>query len=102
MPTANASGPQRPVQVAITDQNNHSQRLLTEQRHLCCSGDHSLEEAVVEVIDHHLLEREPSPTCAVTVEMVGSCATLVTERILQEAPDVLDQQAAQLLYGKPT
>eukprot|EP00066_Takifugu_rubripes_P014227 XP_011603493.1 PREDICTED: protein prune homolog isoform X1 [Takifugu rubripes] len=61
--------------------------------------DHSLEEAVVEVIDHHLLEREPSSTCSVTVETVGSCATLVTERILQEAPDVLDQQAAQLLYA---
>lgn len=54
----------------------------------------------MEVIDHHLLEREPSPTCSVTVETVGSCATLVTERILQEAPHVLDQQAAQLLYGK--
>ncbi|TNN02036.1 hypothetical protein fugu_009523 [Takifugu bimaculatus] len=63
------------------------------------SCDHSLEEAVVEVIDHHLLEREPSSTCSVTVETVGSCATLVTERILQEAPDVLDQQAAQLLYA---
>lgn len=56
----------------------------------------------MEVIDHHLLEREPSSTCSVTVETVGSCATLVTERILQEAPDVLDQQAAQLLYGKVT
>lgn len=55
---------------------------------------------MVEVIDHHLLEREPSPTCSVTVETVGSCATLVTERILREAPQVLDQQAAQLLYGK--
>lgn len=56
----------------------------------------------MEVIDHHLLEREPSSACSVTVETVGSCATLVTERILQEAPEVLDQQAAQLLYGKVT
>ena len=54
----------------------------------------------MEVIDHHLLEREPSATCSITVETVGSCATLVTERILQEAPHVLEQQAAQLLYGK--
>ena len=63
------------------------------------SGDAALEEAVVEVIDHHLLERKPSPTCPVTVETVGSCATLVTERIAQRAPEVLDQQVAQLLYG---
>uniref|UniRef100_A0A3Q3JQS2 DHHA2 domain-containing protein n=1 Tax=Monopterus albus TaxID=43700 RepID=A0A3Q3JQS2_MONAL len=58
-----------------------------------------LEGAVVEVIDHHVLEREPSPSCRVTVEMVGSCATLVTERIIQEAPQILDQQLAQLLYA---
>lgn len=54
----------------------------------------------MEVIDHHLLEREPSPLCPVTVEMVGSCATLVTERIIQKAPQILDPQLAQLLYGK--
>lgn len=55
---------------------------------------------MVEVIDHHLLEREPSASCPVTVEMVGSCATLVTERIIKKAPQILDQQLAQLLYGK--
>lgn len=54
---------------------------------------------MVEVIDHHKLEREPSPSCPVTVEMVGSCATLVTERVMQNAPEILDQQIAQLLYG---
>lgn len=63
------------------------------------SSDGDLEGAVVEVIDHHLLEREPSPSCPVTVETVGSCATLVTERIIQKAPEVLDQQLAQLLYA---
>lgn len=54
---------------------------------------------MVEVIDHHLQERESSPACPVTVETVGSCATLVTERIIQKAPEILDQQLAQLLYG---
>ncbi|KAG5856527.1 hypothetical protein ANANG_G00008880 [Anguilla anguilla] len=63
------------------------------------STDCDLEGAVVEVIDHHQLERMPSPSCLVTVETVGSCATLVTERIMQKAPEVLDQQVAQLLYG---
>ena len=65
-----------------------------------CSSDRDLEGAVVEVIDHRLLEREPSASCLVTVEMVGSCTTLVTERILQKAPEVLDPQLALLLYGE--
>nr|XP_057908709.1 exopolyphosphatase PRUNE1 isoform X2 [Doryrhamphus excisus] len=63
------------------------------------SLDSDLEGAVVEVIDHHLLEREPHPSCPVTVEMVGSCATLVTECLIQKAPEILDQQLAQLLYA---
>ncbi|KAJ8273646.1 hypothetical protein GJAV_G00103980 [Gymnothorax javanicus] len=63
------------------------------------STDSDLEEAVVEVIDHHFLERVPSPSCPVTVETVGSCATLVAERIAQKAPEILDRQVAQLLYG---
>ncbi|XP_061103354.1 exopolyphosphatase PRUNE1 [Conger conger] len=63
------------------------------------STDCDLQGAVVEVIDHHQLESRPSSSCLVTVETVGSCATLVTERIIQKAPEVLDQQLAQLLYG---
>ncbi|XP_048849547.1 exopolyphosphatase PRUNE1 isoform X1 [Brienomyrus brachyistius] len=63
------------------------------------SSDSGLETAVFEVIDHHQLERTPSSLCPVTVETVGSCSTLVTERIAQKAPEVLDQQVAQLLYG---
>ena len=54
----------------------------------------------MEVIDHHHLERTPSMSCSVTVETVGSCATLVTEHIHHKAPEVLDRQVAQLLYGK--
>lgn len=65
-----------------------------------CSSDSDLEGAVVEVIDHHHLEREPSTSCCVTVETVGSCATLITERIVQEAPEILTLQLAQLLYGE--
>ncbi|KAJ8339629.1 hypothetical protein SKAU_G00342620 [Synaphobranchus kaupii] len=63
------------------------------------SNDSDLEGAVVEVIDHHHLERVPSPSCPVTLETVGSCATLVTEHIAQKAPEVLDRQVALLLYG---
>ncbi|XP_020516133.1 exopolyphosphatase PRUNE1 [Labrus bergylta] len=74
-------------------------RLTLVDHNVLPSSDNDLEGAVVEVIDHHLLEREASPTCPVTVEMVGSCATLVTERIIQKAPEILDQQLAQLLYA---
>ncbi|XP_077454625.1 exopolyphosphatase PRUNE1 isoform X2 [Stigmatopora argus] len=73
-------------------------RLTLVDHNVLPSGDAELEGAVVEVIDHHALEREPAPSCPVTVETVGSCASLVTERILREAPHVLDPQLAQLLY----
>ncbi|XP_030014567.1 exopolyphosphatase PRUNE1 [Sphaeramia orbicularis] len=74
-------------------------RLTLVDHNVLPSSDSDLEEAVVDVIDHHLLEREPSASCPVTVEMVGSCTTLVTERIIQKAPALLDQQLAQLLYA---
>uniref|UniRef100_UPI0037E846D6 exopolyphosphatase PRUNE1 isoform X2 n=1 Tax=Semicossyphus pulcher TaxID=241346 RepID=UPI0037E846D6 len=74
-------------------------RLTLVDHNVLPSADSYLEGAVVEVIDHHLLEREPSPSCPVSVETVGSCATLVTERIIQKAPEILNQQVAQLLYA---
>ncbi|XP_075934550.1 exopolyphosphatase PRUNE1 isoform X2 [Anarhichas minor] len=74
-------------------------RLTLVDHNVLPSSDSDLEGAVVEVIDHHLLERDSSPSCPVTVETVGSCATLVTERIIQKAPEILDQQVAQLLYA---
>uniref|UniRef100_UPI003AAF46DE exopolyphosphatase PRUNE1-like n=1 Tax=Centroberyx gerrardi TaxID=166262 RepID=UPI003AAF46DE len=63
------------------------------------STDGGLEGAVVEVIDHHQLERTTASSCPVTVETVASCATLVTERILTRAPEILDRQLALMLYG---
>ncbi|NWX20164.1 PRUN1 Exopolyphosphatase, partial [Aegotheles bennettii] len=63
------------------------------------SADAALEEAVVEVLDHRPLERDRGPRCRVTVEPVGSCATLVTERIAQGPPGLLDRPTAALLHG---
>ncbi|XP_008321138.1 exopolyphosphatase PRUNE1 [Cynoglossus semilaevis] len=74
-------------------------RLTLVDHNVLSSSDSDLEGAVVEVIDHHHLEREPSTSCCVTVETVGSCATLITERIVQEAPEILTLQLAQLLYA---
>ncbi|XP_061552868.1 exopolyphosphatase PRUNE1 [Phycodurus eques] len=74
-------------------------RLTLVDHNVLPGSDADLEGAVVEVIDHRELEREPGPSCPVTVEMVGSCATLVTERLIQNAPHILDQQVALLLYA---
>ncbi|XP_061462814.1 exopolyphosphatase PRUNE1 isoform X2 [Rhineura floridana] len=73
--------------------------LTLVDHHVLPSGDAALEKAVVEVIDHRPMERERGPPCRVTAELVGSCATLVTERILQSPAQVLDRQTAALLHG---
>ncbi|NXL86118.1 PRUN1 Exopolyphosphatase, partial [Alectura lathami] len=73
--------------------------LTLVDHHVLPSADAALEEAVVDVLDHRPLERERAPSCQLTVELVGSCATLVTERIAQGPPGVLDRTTAALLHG---
>ncbi|NXS13024.1 PRUN1 Exopolyphosphatase, partial [Neodrepanis coruscans] len=73
--------------------------LTLVDHHVLPGADAALEEAVVEVLDHRPLERERGPPCRVTVEPVGSCATLVTERIAQGPPGLLDATTAALLHG---
>nr|XP_044994752.1 exopolyphosphatase PRUNE1 [Jaculus jaculus] len=73
--------------------------LLLVDHHVLPKSDAALEEAVVEVLDHRPIEQKCCPPCHVSVELVGSCATLVTERILQGAPEILDRQTAALLHG---
>ncbi|XP_069734764.1 exopolyphosphatase PRUNE1 [Phaenicophaeus curvirostris] len=79
----------------------HSTGLLSltlVDHHVLPGADAALEDAVVEILDHRPLERD-HPGCRVTVEPVGSCATLVTERIAQGPPGVLDRLTAALLHG---
>ncbi|XP_006168504.1 exopolyphosphatase PRUNE1 isoform X2 [Tupaia chinensis] len=73
--------------------------LILVDHHVLPKGDAVLEEAVTEVLDHRPIEQKHCPPCHVSVELVGSCATLVTERILQGAPEILDRQTAALLHG---
>ncbi|XP_070622607.1 exopolyphosphatase PRUNE1 isoform X1 [Erythrolamprus reginae] len=73
--------------------------LTLVDHHVLPSKDVALEAAVVEVMDHRPLEWERPPPCRVTAELVGSCATLVTERLLQAPVPTLDGQIAALLYG---
>ncbi|KAM6434492.1 exopolyphosphatase PRUNE1 isoform 2-T2 [Liasis olivaceus] len=72
---------------------------LTLVDHHVLPRDAALESAVVEVVDHRPLERQRAPPCRVTAELVGSCTTLVTERILQGPVRTLNSQVAALLYG---
>ncbi|XP_021013690.1 exopolyphosphatase PRUNE1 isoform X1 [Mus caroli] len=73
--------------------------LILVDHHILPKSDAALEEAVAEVLDHRPIEQKYCPPCHVSVELVGSCATLVTERILQGAPETLDRQTAALLHG---
>ncbi|XP_062048193.1 exopolyphosphatase PRUNE1 [Lepus europaeus] len=73
--------------------------LVLVDHHVLPKSDAALEEAVAEVLDHRPIEQKHCPPCPVSVELVGSCATLVTERILQGAPEILDRTTAALLHG---
>ncbi|XP_015978272.2 exopolyphosphatase PRUNE1 isoform X1 [Rousettus aegyptiacus] len=73
--------------------------LILVDHHVLPRSDAALEETVAEVIDHRPIEQKCCPPCHVSVELVGSCTTLVTERILQGAPEILDRQMAALLHG---
>lgn len=72
-------------------------RLMLVDHNMLPDADSDLEGAVVEVIDHHKLERVTS--CPIVVEPVGSCATLVADRVLQGAPQLLDTVVGTLLYS---
>uniref|UniRef100_A0A667YX60 Prune exopolyphosphatase n=1 Tax=Myripristis murdjan TaxID=586833 RepID=A0A667YX60_9TELE len=78
---------------------NRRLALTLVDHNVLSSTDSGLQGAVVEVIDHHQLETNASSSCSVAVETVASCATMVTERILSRAPQILDRQLALLLYG---
>ncbi|XP_055258132.1 exopolyphosphatase PRUNE1 isoform X2 [Moschus berezovskii] len=73
--------------------------LILVDHHVLPKSDAALEEAVAEVLDHRPIDQKHCPPCHVSVELVGSCATLVAERILQGAPEILDRQTAALLHG---
>lgn len=40
-----------------------------------------------------------SPNYSKTIEPVGSCSTLIAEKILQIAPEILDEQVTSLLLA---
>ncbi|XP_078070647.1 protein prune homolog 2-like isoform X2 [Mustelus asterias] len=80
--------------------NREGKLTLTLVDHnMLSSDDKVLETAVVKIIDHHEQERLHSTQCEIVVEPVGSCATLIVSEILQEAPELLNQQLTHLFRG---
>ncbi|XP_067839207.1 exopolyphosphatase PRUNE1-like isoform X2 [Heptranchias perlo] len=80
--------------------NREGKLTLTLVDHnMLTSDDKALETAVVKIIDHHEQERLHSAQCEVVLEPVGSCTTLIASEILQEAPELLNQQLAHLFRG---
>lgn len=59
----------------------------------------SLDATVSDIIDHHQVVGSLTPAKSSQIEMVGSCATLVAERILDNRQTKLDEQQALLLFS---
>ena len=55
--------------------------------------------AVLLVSDHHRDEWTGKDTIKKTIEPVGSCATLVAEKLLKTCPSLLDKQVTTLLLA---
>lgn len=78
-------------------------RLTLVDHHALPARDRQLAPSVVAVLDHRPLDQDAVAAlpegCATDVRPVGSCASLVAERILKEAPELLDRQVADLIRG---
>ncbi|XP_026279117.1 exopolyphosphatase PRUNE1 isoform X1 [Frankliniella occidentalis] len=78
-------------------------RLTLVDHHALPERDRALADSLVAVIDHRPLDVEASrafpPGMDLDVRTVGSCASLVAERILRQAPHLLDAQVANLIRG---
>jgi len=61
-----------------------------------CYSD--LESCVIEVLDHHEKERKDNEGTKLTIEKVGSCSTLVAEKIFRESPDFSEESVLNLIY----
>ena len=75
---------------------------LTLVDHHALSGeDQGLANSVVEIVDHR--PQDPNwlwPDTKITLELVGSCATLVAHNVLAKNRKILDSQICNLLRGK--
>ena len=77
-------------------------RLTLVDHHVLPERDRALFDSLVGVVDHRPLDASQGfpAGCSVDVRTVGSCASLVGERILEKVPHYLDRQVADLIRGK--
>jgi len=74
-------------------------KLVLVDHNILNSSDSNLDSSVIEIIDHHQLEHPASDKITMVIEPVGSCCTLVSSLILEQAPDFLKADSTTLLMG---
>jgi len=72
-------------------------KLALVDHNMMSGEDSELENRVGEVIDHHVMERAADTNARMLVEPVGSCSTLVAQKILSESPELEDKMCLSLL-----
>lgn len=70
-------------------------RVILVDHNALADKDLWMNDKIVEVIDHHAQEREGEN---VIIEPVGSCSTLIAEKIFKENPDFIDTITLDLIY----
>jgi exopolyphosphatase len=63
------------------------------------SGQAAYESTIVEILDHHADEKKYPATAKIDIRPVGSAATLVAERFIQNRKDKIDGDVGTLLLG---
>uniref|UniRef100_A0A1B6KJ61 DHHA2 domain-containing protein n=1 Tax=Graphocephala atropunctata TaxID=36148 RepID=A0A1B6KJ61_9HEMI len=80
--------------------NKDSLKLILLDHHVLPPADAYLAASVVSVIDHRPHDPSwPWTSADVTLRSVGSCCTLVAEKLFSQAPDLVSPNVAILLWG---
>ena len=74
-------------------------KLVLVDHNKLASSQARFEGLITAILDHHADEGSYPKTAAVDIRPVGSTATIVAERFLENAPDALDSTVGTLLLG---
>ncbi|KAK7866462.1 hypothetical protein R5R35_008983 [Gryllus longicercus] len=75
-------------------------QLILVDHHVLSPRWKGLEKAVVEVIDHRPVQKGIQwPLATVNISTVGSCSSLIAEKVMEKRKDVFTLQISMLLYG---
>ena len=91
-------------QVDLRTLHEKSKLILTLVDHnVLVKTDAFLDGDIVEIVDHHSNSRhddDEDRQLDITREMVGSCSTLVAEKIVENCKEILDETVTTLLLSK--